>query len=204
MPLADDIRAAMTGGGNLTIEFDPVLNTRASGSQQVYLHAIPGGVRIDLTAPGDQATILWLPWRQGELTELQPYSIQNAADDTLFFTYYLSGCKVFAIQGGPVWHIDAEVTVAEFWPQILDDDWVAENWDPGTAQMVAYIRRAGQNALLWDLSAYLQGNGPTTYGANNIGQAIVGGIVTGGMLDFYYQSSPWASLPYSAQVLKSK
>lgn len=204
MTLADDIRAAMTGGGDLTIEFDPALNAVGPGSQVVYLHAIDGGVRIDLTAPGEQETILWLPWRQGQITELQPYTIGRAADDTLFFTYYLSGCKVFAIQGGPVWHIDAPIDVGEFWPVILDDDWVAENWQPGEAQNVAYIVRAGQNPLLWDLQAYLQGNGPTAYGADNVGQAIVGGIVTGGVLNFYYQSSPWASLPYSPQVLKSK
>jgi hypothetical protein len=203
MPLEDDIRDAMIQGQAYVIEFDQALNARAAGNLPVYLHAIPGGARIDLTAAGGEpATILWLPWRQGMVTEIQAATIAAAPNNRLFFTYYLSGCKVFAIQGGPVWHIDAPVSVAEFWPEILDDLWVEQNWEPGTAQQVAYIHRAGQNADLWDLSAYLAGGAPTTYGNGNVGQAIVGGVMNNAQLDYYYQSSPWQVLPYATQTMK--
>ncbi len=201
-PIQDNLRYQMTHGGDLTVVFDVALNAKSPGRQQVYLHEIEGGVRIDLDASGEPATILWLPWRQGEITELQPSSVESAAEGTLFFTYYLSGCKVFAIRGGPVWHVDAPISVAEFWPRIASDEWVEDNWSAGTAQQVAYIHRAGQAANLWDLSAYLTGAAPTTYGAGNVGQAIVGGVVNGGQLDFYYQASPWKVLGYAAQTLK--
>src|SRR2546423_12002838 len=126
-PLQDRIRTAMTSGGTLNLQFSADLNARAPGSLQVYLHEIPNGVRVDLSSPGEAATIQWLPWRQGGLTVLRPPSA-SVPPNTLFLTYYLSGCKVFAIRGGPVWHIDAQVGVDEFWPVILSDDWVADNW----------------------------------------------------------------------------
>lgn len=202
-PLQDAIRAAMIGGGSLTITFDPALNGRAPGALDVYLHEIPGGVRIDQISPGEAARILWLPWKQGELTTLQPFSVTAAAANTLFFTYYLSGCKVFAVGGGPVWHIDAPVTVAEFWPQIMDNEWVEDNWPVGETQQVAYLHRAGQSVNLWDLSAYLSGPAPATYGQGDLGQATVGGIVNANhKLDFYVQASPWAQLKYAAQQLR--
>jgi len=203
MSLADDIRAAMTQGGNLSIEFDQALNAMYQGSRQVYLVPINGGVRINANGPGEQATILWLPWRQGEITELQPSVIESAADGTLFFTYYLNGCKAFAIQGGPVWHSDAGITAAMFWQRVASDEWVEDNWRVGSARQVAYIHRAGQPANLWDLSAYLMGAPPTTYGYGNMGQATVGGIVNSGQLGFYYQALPWQVLPYAAQTMKT-
>lgn len=201
-PLQDRIRAAMTGGGDLNLVLDPALNDKAPGSLLVYLHDLGDGIRVDLDQSGEAATILWLPWRQGELQALQPASIERAAANSLFLTYYLSGCKIFAIQGGPVWHIDAQVSVAEFWPQIQASEWVQDNWQAGGAQDVAYLHRAGQNAALWDLSAYLQGGAPTTYGNRNAGQALVGGVVGNGQLDLYFKASPWADLGYSPQKSK--
>lgn len=204
-PIQDSVRAAMTGGGDLDLNFDEVLNTRAPGLLQVYLHETDGGVRVDLNSPGEAATILWLPWKQGELQMLQPYSVAKQAPGGLFFTYYLTGCKVFAIRGGPVWHIDAVVAVAEFWPLIAEDDWVQENWQARTPQDVAYLHRAGQAANLWDLSAFLAGGPPSTYGAGNVGEAIVGGIVNDDReLDLYFKASPWLSLPYTATKLLKK
>lgn len=202
-PIQDQVRAAMTGGGNLNLEFDAALNSKAPGPLQVYLHETSAGVRVDLDGTGELATVLWLPWKQGELQTLQPYSIGKAAPNTLFFTYYLTGCKVFAIRGGPVWHVDAPIEVDEFWPQILNDEWVTDNWEPGTQQPVAYLHRAGQEAALWDLSAYLVGGPPSTYGEGNVGQALVGGVVDGNQqLDLYFKASPWAPLAYSDQLLK--
>jgi hypothetical protein len=204
MPLQDDIRNAMTQGGDLVVTFDQALNALYPGSRQVYLVATDdGGVRINANGPGEQATILWLPYRQGEITELLASVIAAAADDTLFFTYYLSGCKVFAIQGGPVWHSDAEIDAATFWDRVQSDEWVEDNWPAGDPQQVAYIRRAGQSANLWDLSPYLVGAPPSTYGDGNVGQATVGGVVTGGQLAFYYQTSPWQVLPYATQTMKT-
>jgi hypothetical protein len=201
--LQDRIRDAMTGGGDLELELDQALNGRGPGPQQVYLHDLGASIGIDLEEnDGEAAAILWLPWRQGSLTVLQPYSIQRAAPDTLFLTYYLSGCKIFAIQGGPVWHIDAPVDVGEFWPEIQGSEWVEDHWPAGGAQDVAYLHRAGQNALLWDLSAQLQGGAPTTYGHGNLGQALVGGVVNNGQLDLYVKSSPWAALAYGLQKLR--
>jgi len=202
-PLQDRIRIAMTGGGDLKLDLSPALNQKYPGSLQVYLHDAEDAVRVDLDDSGEPATILWLPWKQGELQVLQAYSIQQAAPGTLFLTYYLSGCKIFAIRGGPVWHIDAEVSVAEFWPQIAGEEWVEDNWELGTEQDVAYLHRAGQSPVLWDLSAYLAGGPPTTYGNGNIGSATVGGVVNAGHeIDFYFQASPWATLPFSGQVRK--
>lgn len=201
-PLQDRIRAAMTGGGALDLTLAPALNDKSSGTLQVFLHEIPNGVRVDLSGPGEAATILWLPWRQGQLQIMQPPSAAIARN-TLFLTYYLSGCKVFAIGGGPIWHIDASVRVSEFWPEILNDDWVSDNWPAGTRKDVAYLHRAGQDALLWDLSARLQGGAPTTYGAGNLGQALVGGVVSGNrQIDLYFKSSPWRRLGYAGQVRK--
>jgi hypothetical protein len=199
-PLQDRIRAAMTGGGNLNLEFSVDLNARPPGSLQVYLHEIQNGVRVDLSSPGEAATIQWLPWQQGALTVLRPPSA-SVPPNTLFLTYYLSGCKVFAIRGGPVWHIDAPVAVDEFWPEILSDEWVEDNWPAGTPQDVAYLHRAGQAPALWDLSAHLQGGAPNTYGAGNVGQAIVGGVVNGNhQIDLYFMTSPWSRLGYARQV----
>jgi hypothetical protein len=202
-PIQDQVRAAMTGGGNLDLEFDAALNDKAPGPLQVYLHETATGVRVDLDDTGEPATVLWLPWRQGTLQMLQPFSIGRAARGSLFFTYYLTGCKVFAIRGGPVWHVDAPIPVGEFWPQIVGDEWVTDNWEPGTEQPVAYLRRAGQQAELWDLSEHLVGNPPSTYGAGNVGQALVGGVVDDNQqLDLYFKSSPWAPLGYTGQLLK--
>ncbi|CAJ0808492.1 hypothetical protein LMG19083_04715 [Ralstonia psammae] len=205
MTIQDDLRAAMTDGADRTLEFDAVLNARYPGKLDVYLHATETGFRIDLDSSGEPATILWLPWKQGELTTLRPESIGNADVGTLFFTYDLSGCKLFAILGGPVFHIDAPVTADEMWQQISSDEWVEEHWESGS-QQVAYVHRDGQDAGLWDLSAYLVSDGPpSTYGNGNVGSAIVGGVVNADhQLDLYMRSSPWASLKYSGQTRKSK
>lgn len=202
-PLQDRIRDAMAGGGELGLDLDQALNTKGPGTQEVYLHDQGASIRVDLDNGNDAeaATILWIPWRQGSVTVLQPYSTWKAAPGTLFLTYYLSGCKIFAIRGGPVWHIDAQVIVAEFWPEIMSNEWVEENWSAGETQEVAYLHRAGQNASLWDLSAHLQGGAPTTYGNGNLGQALVGGIVNNGQLDLYFKSSPWSKLAYETQKL---
>jgi len=205
-PIQDEVRQAMTGGGNLDLELAVELNDKASGTLDVYLHQVSADrVRVDLDPKGDgePAEVLWLPWKQGEMPMLRASSIESAQRDTLFFTYYLSGCKVFAIRGGPVWHIDAPVSVNEFWPRITSDEWVEDNWPTGTAQNVAYLHRAGQADALWNLSDYLVGGPPTTYGAGNIGQAIVGGVVNNNnQLDLYFKASPWASLDYTEQLRK--
>jgi hypothetical protein len=121
----------------------------------------------------------------------------------LFLTYYLSGCKVFAIRGEPVWHIDAQISVKEFWPRIQNEEWVEDNWAPGTTQQVAYLHRAGQNKDLWNLSAYLEGDPPSTYGSQNVGAAVVGGVVNHSQqLDLYFKASPWGSLVYTSQQRK--
>lgn len=201
-PIEDRVRIAMTGGGDLELVIDVNLNQRPPGSQLVYLTETEDSVFVNRDGPGEEATILWLPWKQGELTALQPYSIAKMPENSLFLTYYLSGCKVFGIQGGPVWHIDAPVDVGEFWPQIVASEWVEDNWQPGTAQAVAYLHRAGQTPNLWDLSAYLTGAPPTTYGAGNVGAATVGGVVNAAQeIDFYFQASPWAPLPATQQLL---
>ncbi|GAA5240172.1 hypothetical protein BMMON2_29940 [Burkholderia mallei] len=98
--LEAQIRQAMKTGSTLTIEFDQALNQKSPGTLNVFLHPANGGVRIDLDSgnQGEPAKILWLPWKQGELQTLQPGSISTV--DMLFFTYYLSGCKVFAGDGG--------------------------------------------------------------------------------------------------------
>ncbi|HEX6369258.1 MAG TPA: BLF1 family deaminating toxin [Longimicrobium sp.] len=199
--IQDQVRAAMTDGGDLELEFDSALNTKGAGSLQVFLHETTNGVRVDLDDAGEAATVLWLPWKQGELQTLQPFSIGKAAPNTLFFTYYLSGCKVFAIGGGPVWHIDAPIEAAEFWPQIVSDEWVEENWEPGSEQPVAYLHRAGQQAALWDLSPYLIGGPPSTYGAGNVGQGLVGGVVDDSKrIDLYFKTSSVSPLPASHWV----
>ncbi|WP_426400941.1 BLF1 family deaminating toxin (plasmid) [Ralstonia sp. R-29] len=196
----------MTGGADQTVEFDAALNGRYPGLLDVYLHATQTGFRIDLDASGEAATILWLPWKQGELTALRPDSIARAAAGTLFFTYDLSGCKLFSILGGPVFHIDALVSAEDTWQQISGDEWVEENWEPGSQQQVTYVHRGGQDAGLWDLSAYLVSDSPpSTYGNGNVGSAIVGGVVNANQqLDLYMRASPWASLTYASQTYKSK
>jgi hypothetical protein len=203
-PIQDKLRTAMTTGGTLTVDFSSDLNAKAAGRLDVFLHDLGTSIRIDLVNTGEPANILWLPWKQGNLTELQPSSITGAAVNSLFFTYYLSGCKVFGVRGGPVWHIDAPVTVAEFWPRIASDEWVEDYWPVGDTEDVAYIHRAGQQTNLWDLSTHLSGAAPTTYGSGNVGQAIVGGVVNASkQIDFYFQASPWARLPYGKQTRKS-
>lgn len=203
MTYLNDIVAAMTGGGTLNVQFDPRLNGKAPGRLEVFLSAgdLPDSVKVGVEGPGESANILWLPWKQGELQTLQPDSVERVPPGTLFLTYVLSGCKLFAIRGGPVWHIDAPVEVGEFWPRILDDDWVKDFWSVGTAQDVAYLHRAGQQPELWDLTGLLQGGAETTYGADNLGDARVGGIVVEGQqgkyLDLYVRTSPWASLSYA-------
>jgi hypothetical protein len=158
------------------------------------------GVRVDLEAPGEPATILWLPWKQGELRELVPFWVEQAAPGTVFLTYYLSGCKLFSIHGGPTWHIDAQIEADLFWPRIAAEEWVEDYWPAGTSQHVAYLHRAGQPAALWDLSGFLEGAAPTTYGNGNVGQAIVGGVVNDDhKLDLYYQTSPWKPLGFASQ-----
>lgn len=206
--LEAQIRQAMKTGSTLTIEFDQALNQKSPGTLNVFLHPANGGVRIDLD-PGNQgepAKILWLPWKQGELQTLQPGSISTV--DMLFFTYYLSGCKVFAGDGGPVWHIDAPVEANQFWRRMSSDEWM-EDWEVGTDRQVAYLHRAGQSDSLWNLSAYLEGAAPSTYGRDNLGQAVVGGIVTGRQQMSLYQyattssgSSAWSPLTYTLQQRK--
>ena len=207
-PIQDKIRTAMTSGGNLFIEFDSALNGKPPGSLNVYLQEIQSGagVKINLNSPGELANIIWLPWKQGQLTALRPSSIKG--QNTLFFTYNLTGCKVFAIQDGPIWHIDAPIEVKEFWPQIANDEWVEDYWEVSTEKQVAYLRRGGQDSKYWDLSEYLQGVGPTTYSSNNIGEAVVGGVVNASeQLDLYFkvtpqsssESSSWTPLKYNSQ-----
>lgn len=198
----------MRNGGELRLSLDPDLNLQSPGKLRVYLHEVnENEIRVDLD-PGNNAEpadIVWLPWRQGEMPMVQPYSISSSPPETIFLTYELTGCKIFGIQGGPVWHIDAEVSVDEFWPIIQQEEWVQENWPAGETQNLAYLHRAGQPPELWDLSAHLAGAAPTTYGSGgNLGNAFVGGIVNDeGQLDFYFQASPWKTLPYAEQVMKS-
>lgn len=205
MTLQEKIRTAMRTGGDLKLSFDPSLNTKSPGAQNVYLHAISENeIKINLTASGGEASdILWLPWRQGELPSIQEFSISAAKPETLFLTYELSGCKLFGIKGGPFWHIDAQVSVSEFWPGILSSEWVEDYWPAGSTQDVAYLHRLGQSASLWDLSQKITGNPPTTYGSGNVGNAFVGGIVnTHNEIDLYYQASPWSPLKYTQQTMK--
>ncbi|AGK47949.1 MULTISPECIES: eIF4A-inactivating lethal factor BLF1 [Burkholderia] len=206
--LETQIRQAMKTGGTLTIEFDQALNQKSPGTLNVFLHSTKGGVRIDLDSgnQGEPAKILWLPWKQGELQTLQPGSISTTG--MLFFTYYLTGCKVFAASGGPVWHIDAPVEVEQFWPRMSSDEWM-EDWEIGTDQAIAYLHRAGQRDNLWNLSKYLEGPAPSTYGRDNLGEAVVGGIVSGPrQMDLYQYattssgSSPWSRLAYTNQRRK--
>ncbi|ABA50512.1 hypothetical protein BURPS1710b_2316 [Burkholderia pseudomallei 1710b] len=206
--LEAQIRQAMKTGSTLTIEFDQALNQKSPGTLNVFLHPANGGVRIDLDSgnQGEPAKILWLPWKQGELQTLQPGSISTV--DMLFFTYYLSGCKVFAGDGGPIWHIDAPVEANQFWRRMSSDEWM-EDWEVGTDRQVAYLHRAGQSDSLWNLSAYLEGAAPSTYGRDNLGQAVVGGIVTGRQQMSLYQyattssgSSAWSPLTYTLQQRK--
>ncbi|AOI42305.1 eIF4A-inactivating lethal factor BLF1 [Burkholderia oklahomensis] len=203
--LETQIRQAMKTGSAFTVEFDQSLNQKSPGTLSVFLHSMNGGVRIDLDSGnhGESAKILWLPWKQGELQTLQPGSISTK--DMLFFTYYLSGCKVFAGSGGPIWHIDAPVDVTQFWRRMTSDEWM-EDWDTGTDRAVAYLHRAGQSENLWNLSEYLEGPAPSTYGSGNLGQAVVGGIVSGPkQVDLYRYattssgSSPWSPLAYANQ-----
>lgn len=205
-PIQDKVRAQMTGGGDLNLEFVPELNNQSIGSLRVYLHEEnKTQVRVNLNNTGELATVLWLPWKQGEMRTLQPLSIERADINTLFLTYYLSGCKVFAIRGGPVWHIDAQIPVTEFWPFILQDEWVEDNWGQGKEQQVAYLHRAGQKPDLWDLKAHLEGDLPSTYGSGNLGDALVGGVVNASrQLDLYFKAgtSRWASLKYTSQRRK--
>lgn len=153
--------------------------------------------------------MLWLPWKQGELRTLQPSSITGVPSNTLFMTYDLSGCKVFAVSStteknttGPVWHIDAPITVTEFWRQITSDEWVEDNWQPGIQGQVAYLHRKGQSSNLWDLSAHLEDHSSTKYGNDNLGSALVGGVVNNSKkIDLYFQeaNSSWISLNYTTQ-----
>ncbi|NET05138.1 MAG: BLF1 family deaminating toxin [Symploca sp. SIO2B6] len=214
--IQDQIRTAMTTGGKLQLNFDQILNTKPSGKLDVYLHKINSSdtVEVDLNPSGGEAAqVLWLPYKQGELTTLQPFSIGNVPSNTLFMTYDLSGCKVFAVNKttgdeacGPVWHIDAEITTKEFWPQITSDEWVEDWWQPGTQQQVAYLHRFGQSSNLWDLSPYLEGPPPTTYGDEKVLSAVVGGVVNNSKkIDLYFQEpkSSWTSLNYTSQKRKS-
>ncbi|AOJ09878.1 eIF4A-inactivating lethal factor BLF1 [Burkholderia mayonis] len=206
--LETQIRQAMKTGSAFTVEFDQSLNQKSPGTLSVFLHSMNGGVRIDLDSGnhGESAKILWLPWKQGELQTLQPGSISTP--DTLFFTYYLSGCKVFAGRSGPIWHIDAPVDAAQFWRRMTSDEWM-EDWVTGTDRAVAYLHRAGQRENLWKLSEYLEGPAPSTYGSGDLGQAVVGGIVSGPQqVDLYRYattssgSSPWSPLTYGDQRRK--
>lgn len=205
-PIQDKVRAEMTGGGSLNLDLILELNHQSVGLLQVYLHEEnQTEVSVDLNKTGELAEVLWLPWRQGELQTLLPYWIEKGELNTLFLTSYLSGCKVFAIRGGPVWHIDAPIPVTEFWPLILNSEWVEDNWEPGTEQQVAYLHRADQESTLWNLSAYLDGAPPSTYGSDNLGQAVVGGVVNASQqIDLYFKfnKSPWASLNYTSQRLR--
>lgn len=201
MPLIDMIRNAMINGTPLNLDLDLELNQILPGLRPVYLHPLSNGVRVDLEAPGEQAPILWLPWTQGELRSLMPYWVAQAPPGTVFLTYYLTGCKLFAIYGGPTFHIDSEMTVAEFWPQIVGTEWVDANWPVGRSQNVAYLYRAGQPGRFWNLASQLQGPPPTTYGnGDNTGMALVGGVLNSSrQIDLYYQTSPWMPLAFSAQ-----
>jgi hypothetical protein len=208
MALIDDIRNAMTSGGNLYLLLGRELMDKSPALIDVFLRRIDNDTievnSVDFNPPGESATLLWLPWKQGDLTLLQRYSIEKAEPETLFLTHYLSGCKVFAIKDGPVWHIDAPVSVTEFWPRIENDEWVLENWQTGTEKLVAYLHLAGQPNDSWDLSQYLPGNQPNTYGCGNIGEALLGGIVKDSnnskYIDLYFRTTPWESMRYNNQT----
>ncbi len=207
--LIDDIRNAMTSGGNLYLQLGPELKGKSPALIDVFLRRINNETievnSVDFNPPGESAKLLWLPWKQGELTQLQRFSIERADPETLFLTFYLTGCKVFAIKDGPVWHIDAPVSVTEFWPRIEKDEWVEDNWAKGTEKSVAYLHRAGQGQDLWDLSQYLTGNPPNTYSCGDVGEALVGGIVkdenNSKYIDLYFSTtpSPWESMGYNNQ-----
>jgi uncharacterized Zn-binding protein involved in type VI secretion len=204
-------KEGMTKGTRFELEIDSSLKEKASGLLNVSLHKIETGVRICSTVTGELVDALWLPWKQGNLATLQPFVHKSHNKSGMpFLTSYLSGCKVFAIRGGPIWHIDAMVSVQEFWPKILNSDWVEDHWEDGGTQEVAYLHRAGQDRDLWDLSAYLDGAEPSTYGEGNLGAGLVGGIVDNDQrIDLYLKvtlnsrSSEWAPLRYATQLRKS-
>lgn len=205
MSLLQDIKNAMINGEDLELSFDQALNDKAGGGLDVYLHEErPNRIRVDLTAEGgEKARILWLPWKQGGLPSLSAHSVTSPRNEgKLFLTYVLSGCKVFGIAGGPIWHIDATISANVFWEQIQDVEWIQDNWQIGESQDVAYIHREGQREEYWNLSNYLEGDEPITYGRGNVGSAIVGGIVNHGKIDLYLKASPWKTFKYTNQKRK--
>ena len=202
--LADQIRQAMKQGGNFNVEMAEAIKGIVSGKLTVYLHKNDNGALINKEEKdGEKCDILWLPWKQGNLPCLGTYPIESVPENTLFFTYYLSGCKIFGIKGGPIWHIDAPILVSESIKVIKEDEWVEDNWEISKSQQVAYLHRLGQQSKDWDLSDYLKGDAPTTYGKDNVGQCIVGGIVNAEKQIhlYYYDGKVWKPFDYTTQTL---
>lgn len=206
MTIESDLRDAITGGGDTTITFGQTLKAASPGTQDVYLQQVdPSTVHVDkipssgVPLGAEAATILWLPWRQGGLTTLQPSSVRRAPVGRLFMTADLTGCKVLAFEGGPTFHIDALVGPDEFWTEVLQDEWIQEHFLDGTPQQVSYVHRAGQAPALWDLAGRMNGGATTTYGAGNVGLGQVAGVVAQGgqerVLQLYLKASPWTALP---------
>lgn len=214
--IANKIRDGMTKGSDLKVTFGEGMKAKGTGKTVVYLHENKDdGILIDdVKDGGEECEILWLPWKQGEAYVINEYSIGAAKADQLFFTFKLTGCRVFGIEGGggeeqnegaPIWHIDAGIDAKEFMEKIfVSNDWVIDNWNVGSDQNLAYLRRAGQNPENWDLSAYFKGDPPSTYGKDNVGECTIGGICNGkGKITLYKQESvanaKWESLNYTKQ-----
>lgn len=218
MTLLQDIKTAMINSGTLNLLISNELNG-ATGLQTVYLHKIEGQdmIRVDLTAEGgEQAKILYLPWVSQKNCILSERHVSDAPADTLFLTYELSGCKVFGIEGGPIWHIDGGLSVPEFSKSIFECEWCLEHWfgateaiDPAEGeshyQNVAYIHRSGEPENEWDLTAFISGAAPVTYGAegDQIGSAVVGGIrgEAASLTLYCRRDTGWSPFVYSAQEL---
>lgn len=179
----------MLGNAGWKVQFGDDLKQSPAGSQAVFLHQQADGlVLIDKqqggdggSEPGEACTILWLPWKQGELVALSSYSMGKCDPGTLFFTHDFSGCKLLSIAGGPVFHIDSPVAVKDFVPHIQK---VEEIEDMGglKGQSCAYIYSLTSKPEEFDLTAYRESEWEkqaTTYGmAGTVGECRVGGVLS--------------------------
>jgi hypothetical protein len=215
-PIFDKIYNGVINGAKfpeIDLELSGDINTYPAGKLDVCFRKNDNSIEIwpakNYEQGDERATILWLPWKQGEVTMLNERSIQQAPPKTLFLTYDLTGCKILFLRNGPIWHIDAQVHPGEFFPVVSGSEWVEDNWESGESDLSTYIHRHGQDSKLWDLSDYIKEN-PTPsreYGKGNIGDALVVGFVNDlKTLNLYmrseYAAGAWTPLTEAVMTRK--
>merc|ERR1719295_244984 len=206
--IADRLRQQMRDNAGWKVRFGDDLIDSPSGRQEVFLHQEANDfVLIDKKQKGgEKCTILWLPYKQGEVTCLTSYNVSKADAGTLFFTHNLSGCKLLSVAGGPVFHIDHNVTVKEFVPHIQTMEDI-EDLGGLKGQSCAFVYSENSKPAVYSLADYGGSQceeQATTYGKAGVaGECTVGGVLLeSGQIELHLhqnvqQKESWKAIEYA-------